>query len=135
MSTTPSAEQRQPTSQAPVNAGRAQLVALLAVALGVCFFVPWIHFLFGQPSGFDLAKREGANFAFWLWPALCSMAVFTALTGRPHRLFGQLAGAAPFAVFAWAYADAGNLRFVDHITGGGWAALVLGTLLFVGSRR
>lgn len=131
--------QESPSPQgAPVAAvsGRAQTVALAAVALGASFFFPWIQlFIFGAPSGLDLAKQGGELTFLWLWPVLCGLTLYTVVAQKSYRIAGQLAGTVPFAVFGYAYVKLGDLSFADNIVGGGWAAMAIGAVLLMLARR
>ena len=140
--TTPSQPTPSPAAPSPpvapvaVVSGRAQIVALAAVALGASFFFPWIQlFIFGAPSGFDFAKQGGELTFLWLWPVLCTLTLYTAVTQNSYRIAGQLAGTMPFAVFGYAYVKLGDLSFADNIVGGGWAAMAIGAVLLMLARR
>lgn len=125
-----------PTSPTnPLGVGKAQFLAILALLNGASFFFPWIKFLFGTLSGLEFAKTGGVGVFLWFWPVFSATTIWLAITGKSCKFAGQMAGAAPFVVFAYTYFHERNFRFVDNIAGGGWLALACGAVLFVCSRR
>jgi hypothetical protein len=142
MTENPSPNPAESTGTTPIQNDQAaavtktQLITVLALLLGVSFFLPWIS-IFGlaKISGFAFAKEGGAAVLLWLWPILSAIALSAAATGKNFQIAGQLAGVAPFAVLGYAIAKEHNLQFIDNIMVGGWLGLACGLLLLITARR
>ena len=127
-----------PTNAAPehqaVSLGRAQLVSLCAVGLGVCFFLPWANLFGGNVSGFDLQKLGSVHRLLWLIPICCAITVLAGITKRSQQIAGQFSGALPFAVGLYWYTKLGSDMF--HIlTYGAYLSLAFGAALLVLARK
>ncbi|NBV21811.1 MAG: hypothetical protein EBS05_07805 [Proteobacteria bacterium] len=123
-----------PASAPPPNAGRIQATNLCALALGGCFFLPWMQIFGGQLSGFEFQKLSEVGKFFWLMPIFCGLTLFAGLTGKSQQIAGQLAGAAPFAILAYGLNQFGR-NLIDALAPGAWIGLILGVVLFLASRR
>ena len=75
----PSSANAAPGNQT-VSLGRAQLVSLCALGLGVSFFLPWVQFFGGNVSGFDLQKLGDQQRLLWLIPIFCAITIFAGIT-------------------------------------------------------
>ena len=71
-----------------VSFTRIQLTNLCATGLGVSFFLPWAHFFFGTPSGFDLQKLGGEQRLLWLIPIFSAITIFAGVTMRSQKFVG-----------------------------------------------
>ncbi len=113
-----------------VSLGRVQLTNLCALGLGVSFFLPWAHFLFGAPSGFDLQKLGSGQRLLWLIPILSAITVFAGITKRSQKIVGQITGALPFCVGAYWYNKLGS--DLSHILMyGAFLSLIFGAALLI----
>ena len=127
-----------PANAAPqnqtVNLGRTQLVNLCAAGLGVSFFLPWVSFLGGNISGFDLQKAGGGQLLLWLIPICCMLTIFAGIIKRSQQIAGQLSGTFPFVVGVYWYMKLGSDMF--HILAfGAFLSLAFGAALLVLSRK
>ena len=109
------------------SSGRVQLTNLCALGLGISFFLPWAHFLFATPSGFDLQKLGGEQRLLWLIP------IFSAIK-RSQKIIGQLTGALPFCVGAYWYNKFGS-DLTHILMYGAFLSLIFGTALFILPRK
>jgi len=127
-----------PTNAAPdnqtVSLGRAQLVNLCALGLGISFFLPWANVLFRTVSGFDLQKAGDEQLLLWLIPICCVITIFAGITKRSQQFTGQFTGTLPFIVGGYWYYRIGSDLF--HIlTYGAFLSLAFGAALLVLSRK
>jgi len=117
-----------------VNLGRAQLVNLCALGLGVSFFLPWAQVPFSTISGFDLQKTGDEQLLLWLIPIFCAITIFAGFTKRSQQFAGQLTGTLPFIVGIYWYHRIGDDLF--HIlTYGAFLSLAFGAALVVLPRK
>src|ERR1700676_429080 len=107
---TPKSESAPPTApdNQTVSLGRTQLTNLCGLGLGVSFFLPWAHFFFATPSGFDLQKLGGEQRLLWLIPIFSAITIFAGITKRSQKIAGQLTGALPFLVGIYWYHKLGS---------------------------
>jgi hypothetical protein len=112
------------------SSGRVQLTNLCALGLGVSFFLPWAHFFFGTPSGFDLQKLGGEQRLLWLIPIFSAITIFAGVTKRSQKIIGQLTGALPFCVGAYWYNKLGS-DLTHILMYGAFLSLIFGTALFI----
>lgn len=116
------------------SSGRAQLVNLCALGLGVSFFLPWAHFLWATPSGFDLQKMGDEQRLLWLIPIFCAITIFAGITKRSQKVAGQLTGALPFAVGGYWYSKLGSDIF-HMLMYGAVLSLIFGAALLILPRK
>jgi small-conductance mechanosensitive channel len=131
-----------PNENQSVSLNTSQILSACAVGLIICFFLPWISFLFlGKPSGFDLAKEgakaEGKAFALvflWAIPFCSIVTVLAGMVKQSQKNIAQFTGALPFAALAVAlYFNGSDLLKVLEF--GAYISLVLGLVLFILPRR
>jgi len=116
------------------SSGRAQLTNLCALGLGVSFFLPWAHFLWATPSGFDLQKMGDEQRLLWLIPIFSAITIFAGVTNRSQKIIGQLTGALPFCVGAYWYNKLGS-DLTHILMYGAFLSLIFGTALFILPRK
>ena len=125
-----------------VSLNTSQLISACAVGLIICFFLPWISFLFwGKPSGFELAK-EGAKtkgdavaFAFlWAIPFFSLVTFLAGMVKQSQKNIAQFTGAFPFAALAYGlyYVGSDLMKILEF---GAYISLLLGLVLFILPRR
>jgi len=123
-----------PATTAPenqtVSLGRAQLVNLCALGLGISFFLPWVQFLGASVSGFDLQKAGDQQRLLWLIPIFSAITIFAGVTKRSQKIAGQLTGALPFAVGAYWYYKLGS-DMLHVLSFGAYLSLAFGAALFI----
>lgn len=129
-----------------------RIETLLALLLGIAFFLPWFTALGTPVSGYQLLREtldlEGQMgdvasisdveggwmiYLFWAIPAGIVVTLVTGLIGAGSRLFALLTGLAPLVLLALVAADLGEsfeelLRFFEI---GLWATLILSLLLIL----
>ena len=106
---------------------------LCAAGLLVCFFLPWIKFLF-PISGLDMAKEGGRQMLFWLIPVFSGLTLFAVFTKRSPKIIAQLTGALPFVALVYGYTKIGKDLF-QILAFGSYLSLILGLALFILPRR
>ena len=117
-----------------VSLNLSQAVSLCAVGLLICFFLPWISFFLGKPSGLDFAKEGGRWLLLWSIPIFCVLTIFAGITKRSQKIVAQFTGALPFFVLGFGlYHEGKDLLRVLEI--GAYAGLALGLVLFFVARR
>jgi hypothetical protein len=117
-----------------VSLNLSHAVNFCAAGLLVCFFLPWIDFFLGKPSGLDLAKEGGKLQILWGIPIFCVLTIFAGLTKRSQKTVAQMTGALPFIVLGVGINDQG--KDLMHVLGiGAYAGLTLGLLMFILPRR
>jgi hypothetical protein len=122
------------TAGQSVSLNLSHAVSLCAVGLLVCFFLPWIDFLLGKPSGLDFTKQGGKFQLLWAIPIFCAFTVLAGITKSSQRVVAQLTGALPFFVLVVGLKEeGGDLLRVLGI--GGYGSLALGLLLLILPRR
>ena len=134
MSTEPPLSTQAIPPQPVATVGRTQAANLCALALGICFFVPWMHFFGARLSGFDFQKLSDVGKLFWLLPVFAALTLCAGLVGKSQKIAGQLAGAAPFVILAYGLSQLGKELF-NALAPGAWIGLVLGAVLFLLVRR
>ena len=117
-----------------VTLSRAHLVNLCALGLVVSFFLPWVQFLGGNISGFDLQKLGDQQRLLWLIPILCAITIFAGITKRSQQIAGQLSGTLPFVVGVYWYMKLGS-DMLNILTFGAYLSLAFGAALLVLSRK
>lgn len=118
-----------------VSLNKSQLASICAAGLFICFFLPWVNFLLGKPSGLDFAKEGGKYILLWAIPIFSAVTVFAGITKNPNqKAVAQLTGALPFFVLGAALYDGGKdiLRMLEI---GAYAGLAIGLVLFLVARR
>jgi hypothetical protein len=127
-----------PASPAPENQtvtlGRAQIVNLCALGLGISFFLPWANFLGVNISGFDLQKDGGGQLLLWSIPVFCLITILAGITKRGQQIAGQLSGVLPFAVGVYWYMKLGNDMF-QILSFGAYLSLAFGLALIILARK
>ena len=109
---------------------RAMFVNLCALGLGVSFFLPWVHFLLGAPSGFDLQKLGHEQRLLWLIPVLCIITIVAGVTRMSQNVVGRLTGILPFIVGIYWYNKIGS-DLLHILTYGAFLSLAFGLALIV----
>ena len=79
----------------------SHVVSICAGGLLISFFLPWITFLFGKPSGLDFAKEGGKFLFLWSIPIFSALTIFAGVTKQSQKIIAQLTGALPFAVLGF----------------------------------
>ncbi len=117
-----------------VSLNVSQAVNVCAAGLLGCFFLPWINFFLGKPSGFDFAKEGGKWLLFSAIPIFCILTIIAGITKQSQRVIARTTGELPFLILGYALYQMGRdtLRIIEF---GGWASLALGLTLFFLSRR
>src|SRR5687768_5300378 len=82
-------------NQQSVSLNRSQLVSLCATGLLICFFLPWINFFLGKPSGLDFAKAGEKYILHWSIPILCGLTIVAGMAKSSQKIVAQLTGALP----------------------------------------
>jgi hypothetical protein len=127
-----------PTTAAPANQtvtlGRAQIVNLCAIGLGISFFLPWANFFGANISGFDLQKAGGGQLLLWSIPIFCAITIIAGMTKRSQQIAGQLSGALPFAVGVFWYMKLGQDMF-QVLAFGAYLSLACGLALLILARK
>ena len=127
-----------PASAAPepqtTSSGRAQLVNLCALGLGVSFFLPWANFFGAQLSGLDLQKLGGEQRLLWLIPIFSAITIFAGVTKRSQKIIGQLTGSLPFCVGAYWYNKLGS-DLTRILMYGAFLSLIFGAALLILPRK
>ena len=125
-----------PSQQGPstISVGYVQAINLCAVALGACFFAPWMTILWAKPSGFDFQKTDQSAKLLWCLPIFSAITLCAGLMGKSQKEVAQLAGITPFIILGYGLSQSGK-ELIDLMAPGAWAALVLGGALFVLARR
>jgi hypothetical protein len=122
------------TENHTTSSGRAQLVNLCALGLGVSFFLPWANVLFANLSGFDLQKIGDEQRLLWLIPIFCVITIFAGVIKRGQQIAGQLTGTLPFlAGIYWYYQIRDDLFHI--LLYGAYLSLIFGAALFVLARK
>ena len=123
-----------PASSVPetqtVNLGRAELISLGAVGLGVSFFLPWTNFFGANLSGFDLQKLGDEQRLLWLIPICCTVTIIFGVKKISQRIIGEITCALPFLVGGYWYYKLGSDLF--HILAyGAYLSLIFGAAMSV----
>ena len=118
----------------PITLGRAQIVNLCALGLGICFFLPWVNIFGGTISGFDLQKAGGGQLLLWLIPVFCLITIFAGVTKHSQQIAGQLSRVLPFVVGVYWYMKLGNEMF-QLLTFGAYLSLAFGLALIILARK
>jgi hypothetical protein len=110
------------------------MASICAALLVGTFFMPWENLGFVRLSGFGFQQMAVELKLFWLMPILAAITLISGLAGKSMKIPGQLAGATPFFILIYALKEQG-MDLLQALAPGGWAALVLGTVLFILVRR
>ncbi len=109
---------------------RPQLIGLCAFGLGICFFLPWAHILFDNPSGFDLQKAGDEQMLLWSIPILCVITIIAGIAKQSQSFVARVTGVLPFVVLFYWYNKIGS--DVMHIMAvGGYLSLIFGIALIL----
>jgi hypothetical protein len=127
-----------PASSTPENQtlslGRAQIVNLCALGLGVSFFLPWAKVLFGTLSGFDLQKTSDEQRLLWLIPIFCVITIIAGIANQSQNFVARVTGLLPFIVLVYWYNQIGS--DLEHmLTYGAYLSLAFGVVLLVLPRK
>ena len=110
------------------------IILVCSLALIGCFFLPWIKFLFGTPSGYDLQQLPSDEAKLvWLIPATALVALLAAMTKKGVLVASQAAGAMPFLALIYYRIKLGEELF-QILQIGAYLSLVLGVILFITPR-
>ena len=98
------------------------------------FFLPWINFLLGTPSGYDLQQipSEEAKLV-WVIPIAALAALVATIMKKGVSSFAQIAGAVPFLALIYYRVKLGE-GFFQLLQIGAYLSLALGAILFVAPR-
>lgn len=118
------------TANQTISLGRAQLVNLCAVGLGISFFLPWANVLFGTLSGFDLQKLGNGYRLLWLIPIFCAITIFAGVTKRSQQIAARITGVLPFIALIYYFNKVGN-DLMHMMTFGAYLTLGFGLALLV----
>jgi hypothetical protein len=108
----------------------SHLIVFCAAGLAVSFFLPWVNFWLGNPSGFDLQKTGGEQRLLWLIPVFCIITIVAGVTKYNQKPIAIFTGALPFATGAYWYSQIGTDLF-HMLTYGAYLSLIFGTALLV----
>ena len=112
------------------NTGRSQLVSLCALGLGVSFFLPWAHILFGNPSGFDLQKMGDEQLLLWLIPIFCVITIIAGIVKQNQNFVARVTGLLPYIALVYWYnklgSDLGQILAI-----GAYLSLIFGITLII----
>jgi hypothetical protein len=104
------------------------------LALAGCFFLPWIRFFLGTPSGYDLQQIPSDEAKLvWLIPGTALVALVAALTKKSVLVAAQSAGAMPFLALIYYRVKLGQELF-QILQIGAYLSLALGAILFIAPR-
>jgi hypothetical protein len=104
------------------------------LALIGCFFLPWIKFIFGTPSGYDLQQLPSDEAKLvWLIPATALVALLAAMIKKGVLVTAQIAGAMPFLALIYYRVKLGEELF-QILQIGAYLSLALGVILFITPR-
>ncbi len=124
----------EPGDPAPENQtvkfDRTQLVNLCALGLGVSFFLPWAHVLWGNISGFELQKAGDEQRLLWLIPIFCAITIFAGVTKYSQDVAARLTGLLPFCVLVYWYQKLGS-DLLNALMIGAYLSLLFGAALMV----
>lgn len=104
------------------------------MALIGCFFLPWIKFIFGTPSGYELQQLPSDEAKLvWLIPATALVALVAAIAKQGVLVTAQIAGAMPFLALIYYRVKLGEELF-QILQIGAYLSLALGAILFITPR-
>jgi hypothetical protein len=104
------------------------------LALIGCFFLPWIKFIFGTPSGYELQQLPSDEAKLvWLIPATALVALVAAIAKQGVLVTAQIAGAMPFLALIYYRVKLGEELF-QILQIGAYLSLALGVILFITPR-
>jgi hypothetical protein len=110
------------------------IILVCSLALIGCFFLPWIKFLFGIPSGYDLQQLPSDEAKLvWLIPATALVALLAAIAKQVVLVTAQIAGAMPFLALIYYRVKLGEELF-QILQIGAYLSLALGSILFIAAR-
>jgi hypothetical protein len=115
-----------------VSFQRSHIVIACSLAIGIAFFLPWIHILFASPSGLDFANQGGNAVMLWVMPIFAVISCGAAL-GKNYKVAGQLCAAIPFIILAYGYSQEHNI--LQGLAAGAWIALIAAAILGVAARK
>jgi hypothetical protein len=96
-----------------------------------CFFMPWISFLFGTPSGYQLQQIPDDKIKLvWLIPGIALVSLIAAVTKKGVVTAAQAAGAMPFLALLYYRIKLGEGIF-QALQIGAYITLALGAVLFI----
>jgi hypothetical protein len=113
-----------------VRLTRSHLVSFCAAGLFICFFLPWISFWLGKPSGYDFAKGGGNAPLLWAIPILSAVTVFAGLAKKGAKLMGYITGVMPFVVLGYSLYHEGS-DLLRALAIGAYLGLTLGLVLII----
>lgn len=123
----------EPTSS-PQNVSfqRSHIVIACSLAIGISFFLPWIHVLFASPSGLDFANQGGNAVMLWAMPIFAVISCGAAL-GKNYKVAGELCAAIPFIILAYAWNQQRDI--IQVLATGSYIALIAAAILAVAARK
>jgi hypothetical protein len=112
---------------------RATLLASSSGIIG-SFFLPWIKFILGKPSGFDLQQLP-TNEAklLWLIPVTAVIAFLASLGRKGIINTNQLAGVTPYFALMYYYCKLG-CGLLEALQVGAYITLGCGAVLLIAPR-
>ncbi len=123
-----------PSENQSTSLNVSQAVNVCAAGLLGCFFLPWINFFLGKPSGLDFAKEGGKFLLFWAIPIFCVLTIIAGITKQSQKIIARTTGELPFLILGYGLYQMGK-DVLQIIEIGGWACLALGLVLFLLSWR
>ena len=117
----------------PVTIALNQAIGICALALGVCFFFPWVTIFGFNASGFYYAKQGGKALLLWALPLFCLITVIGSVTKSNLKHGAQLTGAIPFAIAGYGFYHEQQIWKIFAV--GAWLGLILGLVIFFLGRR
>lgn len=123
----------EPTSSPEnVSIQRSHIVITCSMAIGILFFLPWIHVLFTSPSGLDFANQGGNAVMLWAMPIFALISCGAAL-GKNYKVAGEICAAIPFIILAYAW---NQQRDIIHVlAAGSYIALIAAAILAIAARK
>jgi hypothetical protein len=123
----------EPTSSAQNGSfRRPHIVLACSLAIGISFFLPWIHVLFASPSGLDFANQGGNAVMLWAMPIFAVISCGAAL-GKNYKVAGEVCAAIPFIILACAWNQQHDI--IQILAAGSWIALIAAVILAVAARK
>jgi hypothetical protein len=110
------------------------IVLVCSLAIIGCFFLPWIKFLFGTPSGYELQQLPSDEAKLvWFIPGAALVALLAVIAKQGVMVTAQIAGVMPFLALIYYRIKLGEELF-QILQIGAYLSLALGAILFIAAR-